>query len=440
MLAEHAHHRGDALFDRAGAALDLDHRRIQPDRVAERGLDALVALGAFADDGRRGDVARLERVHECLALGVDEHRADGADFFGDERAVDLRGESRAGRMVLERVLIEELRARAVAEDESVGGRAVVVRGGEALIVEPARAAGRQNDDLRLRDHQLLRLHVQKNCAGAVAVLILEQLDGGREVDDLDAAVEHFIAQRAHDLRAGIVLGRVHALAGRAAAVRRDHRAVGGLVKFHAEVREPLDGLRRLGDELVEQILLRGKMAAAIGVEEVLRGGVVRLVRRLNAALGHHRVRVAHAELRHEQDLCARIVSLDGRGAARAAAADDEHVGLIVGLRQVDVAARKAGLALEQGAQLQWDFFALVRADVERGELVVAIVGVEGLEQNVFLLRRHAAGIELDVFRAGGLCLLDGFLQCFVLIHTARLLTLRCRGCCKAPEFRSGACP
>ena len=47
---------------------------------------------------------------------------------------------------------------------------------------------------------------------------------------------------------------------------------------------------------------------------------------LDAALGHHGVGVAHAELRHEQDLCARIVSLDGRGAARAAAADDEHVG------------------------------------------------------------------------------------------------------------------
>ena len=138
-------------------------------------------------------------------------------------------------------------------------------------MEPARAAGRQNDDLCLRDHQLLRLHVEQDRAGAVAVFILNQLDGGREVDDLDAAVEHFIAQRAHDLRAGIVLGRVHALAGRAAAVRRDHRAVGGLVKFHAEVREPLDGLRRLGDEFVEQILLRGKMTAAIGVEEVLRG-------------------------------------------------------------------------------------------------------------------------------------------------------------------------
>ena len=102
----------------------------------------------------------------------------------------------------------------------------------------------------------------------------------------------------------------------------------------------------------------------------MRGGVVRLVRRLNAALGHHRVRVAHAELGHDHDLCARVVGLDGRGAARAAAADDQHVGVIVGLGQVDVAARETRtVPSSRAAQLQRDLFALVRADVERGELV-----------------------------------------------------------------------
>ena len=124
-----------------------------------------------------------------------------------------------------------------------------------------------------------------------------------KVDDGNAAVEDLVAQRAHDLRAGIVLGCVHTLAGRAAAVGGDHGAVGRLVKLHAESGQPLDGLRRLHDEFIQKILLRGKMAAAVGVEEVLGGGIVRLVGSLNAALGHHGVRVAHAELRDDHDLC-----------------------------------------------------------------------------------------------------------------------------------------
>ena len=70
VLCKHAHHRWNSLFDRSLAALEFDHRRIQPHRVTQRGLDALVPLGAFANDGGRRHVARLEGVHERLALCV----------------------------------------------------------------------------------------------------------------------------------------------------------------------------------------------------------------------------------------------------------------------------------------------------------------------------------------------------------------------------------
>ena len=236
VLGKHAHHGRDPLFDRALAVFQLDHRRVEPDGLPGRGPDALAALGALADDGGRGHVARLERVHKDLAVRVHEHRADRAHLFRDQRAVDLRRVGRARGMILQRVGVEELRACPVAEDKAVGRRAVVVGGGEALIVQPPRAAGGEDDGLRLRDQQLLRLHVQKNRTGAMAVFVLDELDGGGEVDDGDAAVEDLVAQRAHDLRAGIVLGRVHALAGGAAAVGRDHGAVRRLVKFHAELR------------------------------------------------------------------------------------------------------------------------------------------------------------------------------------------------------------
>ena len=69
----------------------------------------------------------------------------------------------------------------------------------------------------------------------MAVFILDEFDGGGKVNDGNAAIENLVAQRAHDLGAGIVLGRVHALAGRAAAVGGDHGAVGRFVKLHAEL-------------------------------------------------------------------------------------------------------------------------------------------------------------------------------------------------------------
>ena len=84
----------------------------------------------------------------------------------------------------------------------------------------------------------------------MAVFVLDELDGGGEVDDGDAAVEDLVAQRAHDLGAGIVLGRVHALAGGAAAVGGDHRAVRRFIKLYAKDGQPLNGLRRFGDIVI----------------------------------------------------------------------------------------------------------------------------------------------------------------------------------------------
>ena len=105
MLGEHPQHRGNPLFNCALAALDLDHRRIEPHGVSQRRSDAFFARGAFSDDGRCCNVARLERVHERLALGVNEHRADRADLFRHQRAIDLRRERRARGMVLQRIRI-----------------------------------------------------------------------------------------------------------------------------------------------------------------------------------------------------------------------------------------------------------------------------------------------------------------------------------------------
>ena len=201
-------------------------------------------------------------------------------------------------------------------------------------------------------------------ARSVAVFIQDQLDSRGEVHHRDAAVEHLVAQGAHDLRAGVVLGRVHALAGGSAAVGGDHGAVGRLIELHAQVVQPLNGLGSLGNQLAKQLALGREVAAAERVEEVDGRGIVGLIRRLNAALGHHGVGVADAQLGHDHDLRAGVVGLDGRGSARAAAADDQHVHVVVGVVQD---RRRRGLmrlcACEQLAQLVRHLLALVGADL-----------------------------------------------------------------------------
>ena len=68
-------------------------------------------------------------------------------------------------------------AGAVAEDDPVGGGAVVVGGHEALDVQAAAAAGGHDHRLGLDHEVLLGLQVVEHRAGAVAVLVEHQLDG-----------------------------------------------------------------------------------------------------------------------------------------------------------------------------------------------------------------------------------------------------------------------
>ena len=406
-LQIHAQHGGQALFQRALAVDHIDHGRIEPYGAAGGRGHALAVGGAFADHRRGVYIAGFQRMYVNLAFAVDQLCAHGTHLFGDQRAVNLRRKRNAGGMILKRILIEQLRARAIRQHEAVRRRAVMVAGREALIVHTSRAAGCQNHALGARDAHFAGFHIQKHRACHMPLIILDQFDGGGEIHHRNAAVQHFIAQGTHDFRAGIVRRRVHALAGGAAAVGGDHGAVLGLIKFHAQFIEPFDRAGRIVYQLLHQFGAIAEVAAAHYVQIVLRGGIAGLIRRLNAALRHHGVGVANAQLGHDHHVRARFIGFDRRGGARAAAADDQHIHIVIDLIQIDMHIQNAASAFQHFVQLDGRFFALVAAHADGGKAVVLIIGMIRFQKRILFFRRHAARLQRDVRFAGSLNLFHG---------------------------------
>ena len=283
-------------------------------------------------------------------------------------------------------------------------------------MEPSRAAGGDDDRLGPGHQNFLGLHIAEHGTGALAVLVLNQFNGGGEVHHGNAPVQHLIPEGPHDFRAGVILGSVHTLPGGAATVGGDHGAVGSLIEFHAQLTEPADSLGGLGDQFIEQVFLGREVAAAEGVQEVLGRAVVGLIGGLDAALGHHGVGVAHAQLGDHHDVGTAVVGLDGRRSAGAAAADDQHIHVIVWVLQVNGQIADTGMGLQQRCQLHRHLVALVGAHLQVGELLLTVVGMIGGQQLFLLLGRHSSGVQLDVLRPGRLHLADGLLHDFILIH------------------------
>ena len=166
---------------------------------------------------------------------------------------------------------------------------------EALDVQSARTTGRDDGGLGAHDLELLRVGVDEHGTADVAALITEQFDAGRVVEARDPSAAGLVAEGPHDLGAGVVLRRMHAFPGGAAAVDGDQRAVFFFVA-------------------------------------------------LDAAFRHHRVRVAEAELGRHEHGSSGVVRFDGGGTTGTAGADDQHVYVIVDVGQVYIANMDAALA------------------------------------------------------------------------------------------------
>ena len=240
--------------------------------------------------------------------------------FGDENAPDARRPDHAGRMELDELHVHQLRAGVVGERVAVAGVFPAVA---RDLVGAADAAGRQHDRLRAKQLEAAALALVAERAGD-AVAVLEQRDDRALHVHVDALVDAVILQRADHLEAGAVadvgqprIAVAAEVALQDASVLRpiEHRAprfeladaVGRFLRVqlrHAPVVHVLAAAHRVGE-------MDLPVVAVVDVGQ--RGG--------DAALGHHRVRLAEERLADEADRDAGGGGLDRRPQPRSACAD-----------------------------------------------------------------------------------------------------------------------
>ena len=150
--------RRQPLVDHLGPEMvELQQHVVLVRAAAAAFLDLLVHRAA--DDVARREVLQVRRValHEALAVAVQQDAALAAHAFGDQHA----GAGDAGRVELPELHVLERHAGARRHAEAVAG--VDERIGRRGEDAPG-AAGREDRRLRLQDHHLAGLHLERDDA------------------------------------------------------------------------------------------------------------------------------------------------------------------------------------------------------------------------------------------------------------------------------------
>ena len=171
-----------------------------------------------------------------------------------------------------------------------------------------------------------RAPVAERAADALAVL--EQLRDRALHEDVDARVHGLVLQRADQLEPGAVADVHEPLVGVAAERALRHLAVGRAVEDAAPLLELAHAVGRLlrvqlGHAPVVEVLAARHRVLEVDLPVVL--GVDVAERRGDAALGHHRVRLAEQRLAHERRPGAGVRGVDRGAQPGAAGADHDHV-------------------------------------------------------------------------------------------------------------------
>ena len=133
---------------------------------------------------------------------------------------------------------------------------------------------------------------------------------------------------------------------------------------------------------------------------MLRRGIVALIRSLNTALGHHRVGIAHTQLRYYEDVSTAVMCFQRSGSTGTAATDNQHINIIVHFFQIKLYILQAAFALQQLCQFYRHLLALVRTNLQHLEALGAVVRMELLQQLVLLLCRKAFDRSVQTLGTG----------------------------------------
>ena len=127
---------------------------------------------------------------------------------------------------------------------------------------------------------------------------------------------------------------MHSLSGGTAAVGGDHISLCVLVKHNTQLVQPLNRVRGFHNQSSQQFRPCCKMSAAESIQIVLYRGVIFLVCCLDTALCHHGVGITDTQFCDDHNVCACLVSFDRSGRTCSAAADHQHVHVIIHFVQI----------------------------------------------------------------------------------------------------------
>ena len=267
--------------------------------------------------------------HEPAAVTVAEHAAFAAHRLGHQDPLHAQRPHHAGGVELQELHVDQVGACLVRQRVAVAGVLPAVAGD---AIGPAHTTGREDHRAGAEQAEAAALALVGERPGD-AVAVLEQADDGALHVKVDAAVHAVILERADHFEAGAIPHVREARVGVPAEVALQDAAVGRTVEQRPPRLQLAHPRRRLLRVQLRHAPVVQILPAAHGVGEVHAPAVAVVhvgERRRDAALGHHRVRLAEQRLAHHAHAPSQRRRLDRRPQPRAAGADHQDV-VLVGL-------------------------------------------------------------------------------------------------------------
>ena len=325
----------DAAVRAPAALADLAHDAAR-DVVAGEELRgparALVALGVappflLVVGGLAAIVLRDGVEEEAPAFLVEQHPALAADALGDEDALHAGRPDHPGGMELDELHVDQLGARIVRERLAVARVLPAVAGDPVGLSDPA---GGEHDRARAKEVEQPFLAIVRQGAGD-SLRVLEQRDHRVLHVDVDALVDAVVLEGADHLQPGAIPHVRQPRVAVPAKVALEDPPVPGAIEERSPGLQLAHASGRLPGVQLRHPPVVDVLAAPHGVREMHLPAVALVdvrERRRDAALGHHRVRLAEQRLAHQADGDLGGGSFDGRAQPGAPGADHQDIVLV----------------------------------------------------------------------------------------------------------------